>query len=158
MPALASGSDVSVGTVLMDLSRLSGHHGLRPPAEMSMVGKALLNLDEVGRTLDPDFEPNAAIRRHAAELMEEMADEGRTDNHEDLVRIEKAGREDAILSVNRPHFEGLLPLAWSESNIAFEQDRGRAPPAPPWPLWCGGAAPAALNASERRRRKLLMER
>ena len=34
-----------------------------------MLGKTLLNLDQVGRTLDPDFDPNAAIRRNAAELM-----------------------------------------------------------------------------------------
>ena len=33
-----------------------------------MLGKTLLNLDQVGRTLDPDFDPNAAIRRNAAEL------------------------------------------------------------------------------------------
>ena len=33
-----------------------------------MLGKSLLNLDQIGRTLDPDFDPNSAIRRHAAEL------------------------------------------------------------------------------------------
>lgn len=37
-------------------------------------------------------------------------------------RIEKAGREDAILSVNARHFEGLLPLAWSEGGVAFSHD------------------------------------
>jgi hypothetical protein len=34
-----------------------------------MMGKALLNLDEVARILDPDFEPNATIEKHAGELM-----------------------------------------------------------------------------------------
>jgi predicted unusual protein kinase regulating ubiquinone biosynthesis (AarF/ABC1/UbiB family) len=34
-----------------------------------MLGKTLLNLDEVGRTLDPRFQPNAAIQRHGADLM-----------------------------------------------------------------------------------------
>jgi hypothetical protein len=43
-------------------------------------------------------------------------------------RVEKAGREDAILSANRAHFEGLLPLAWSDAGIAFEQDAGRLSP------------------------------
>ena len=33
-----------------------------------MLGKALLNLDEVGRTLDADFDPNATIRRESAAL------------------------------------------------------------------------------------------
>jgi predicted unusual protein kinase regulating ubiquinone biosynthesis (AarF/ABC1/UbiB family) len=35
---------------------------------MTMLGKALLNLDAIGRTLDPTFDPNAAVRRRAAEL------------------------------------------------------------------------------------------
>ncbi|MGN6497599.1 MAG: hypothetical protein ACTHK5_09700 [Tsuneonella sp.] len=43
-------------------------------------------------------------------------------------RVEKAGREDSILAVNRTHFEGLLPLAWSAAGIAFEQDGGRLAP------------------------------
>ena len=39
------------------------------PPELSTVGKTLLHLDVIGRTLDPDFDPNAAIRSHASELM-----------------------------------------------------------------------------------------
>ncbi len=66
--ALASGSDVSVGVVLMDLSRLSGQHGLRPPAEMSMVGKALLNLDRATSHLDPHFAPTVAIRSNVSDI------------------------------------------------------------------------------------------
>ncbi|WP_297621936.1 AarF/UbiB family protein [Nocardioides sp.] len=66
--AVASGSDVSVGTVLMDLSRLSGHHGLRPPPEMTMVGKALLNLDRSTSHLDPGFAPAVAIRKNVSEI------------------------------------------------------------------------------------------
>ena len=37
-------------------------------------------------------------------------------------RVEKPGREDSILSVNREHFDGLLPLAWEAGGIAFERD------------------------------------
>ena len=37
-------------------------------------------------------------------------------------RVEPAGREDAILSVNRAHFDGLLPLALVEAGIPFTQD------------------------------------
>jgi hypothetical protein len=36
-------------------------------------------------------------------------------------RVEKAGREDSILSLNAEHFDGLLPLAWDAAGIAFEQ-------------------------------------
>src|SRR5437868_12276651 len=34
-----------------------------------MHGKSLLNLDQVGRTLSPEFYTNASIRRNAAEIM-----------------------------------------------------------------------------------------
>lgn len=62
--------NVALGLVVLDLVGLAGKHGISPPSELTMLGKALFNLDQVGRTLDPDLEPNAAIRRHAGELME----------------------------------------------------------------------------------------
>ena len=37
-------------------------------------------------------------------------------------RVEKAGREESILSVNAAHFDGLLPLAWQAGGIAFARD------------------------------------
>ena len=67
--AVSLGGDVQAGAVLVELSRLSGVHGLRPPAEMAMVGKALLNLDQVTRHLDPSFAPADAIRQSVADIM-----------------------------------------------------------------------------------------
>ena len=40
-------------------------NGLWVPSEMTLLGKTLLQLDEVGRILDPTFDPNASIRRNA---------------------------------------------------------------------------------------------
>lgn len=40
-------------------------------------------------------------------------------------RVEKAGREDSILSANRDHFAGLLPLALEAGGIAFAQTGDR---------------------------------
>lgn len=37
-------------------------------------------------------------------------------------RVERAGREDSILAVNRDHFEGLLPLALEAQGITFDRD------------------------------------
>lgn len=39
-------------------------------------------------------------------------------------RVEKGGREDSILSANRPHFEGLLPLAWTAAGVPFRDSEG----------------------------------
>ncbi|MBM6544864.1 AarF/ABC1/UbiB kinase family protein [Janibacter sp. YIM B02568] len=66
--AVASGADMEAGRVLVDLSRVSGLHGLRPPAEMSMIGKALLNLDQATAHLDPTFAPAEAIRDNVSEI------------------------------------------------------------------------------------------
>ena len=67
--AVGSGSDADAGTVLVELSRLSGEHGLRPPAEMTLIGKALLNLDQVTSHLDPTFDPAAEIRENVTHVL-----------------------------------------------------------------------------------------
>ena len=61
-------AQIQVGSVVMALTRVASECGIRVPPELTMLGKALLSLDEVGRALDPDFDPNEAIRRHAADL------------------------------------------------------------------------------------------
>jgi len=57
-----------VGRVVLMLMRAAGMNGFSLPPELAMIGKTLLNLDEIGRTLAPRFDPNAAIRRHAGEI------------------------------------------------------------------------------------------
>ncbi len=67
----ASLEQIAVGKVVITMTRISSDHGLRAPAESAMLGKTLLNLDRVGATLDPLFDPHAAIRRHASAIMRE---------------------------------------------------------------------------------------
>ncbi len=62
--------DIDAGSLVMELMRISGDHGLRLPPELSMLGKALLNLDQVARQLDPTFDPSDAIRRHTDSILE----------------------------------------------------------------------------------------
>ncbi|MGE0444713.1 MAG: AarF/UbiB family protein [Vicinamibacterales bacterium] len=54
---------------LLELSRSGTQHGVRMPPELALLGKALLNLDEIGRVLDADFDVNASLRRNASSLM-----------------------------------------------------------------------------------------
>lgn len=61
--------DIQIGRVVLQLSSASARSGVRPPPELSMLGRALVSLDQIGRTLDPRFNPNAAIRRHGADLL-----------------------------------------------------------------------------------------
>jgi len=67
--ALSAPNGAQAGTVMVELSRLSGACGLRPPAEMALVGKALLNLDQTTTHLDPGFDPSEAIRANLAQIM-----------------------------------------------------------------------------------------
>ena len=60
---------MAVGRLMIEVTRISGECGVRLPAELTMLGKTLLNLDEIVCTLDPDFDPNEFIRNRAPGLM-----------------------------------------------------------------------------------------
>jgi len=61
--------DLRIGRVMLELAR-SGHHlGLRLEPELALLGKTFLNLDEIARILDPEFDVNASMRRSAVSLM-----------------------------------------------------------------------------------------
>jgi len=64
----ATVGELQAGKAVLAITRASADAGLRMPPELMMLGKALLNLDQIGRILDPDFDPQAAVRRRAAEL------------------------------------------------------------------------------------------
>jgi ubiquinone biosynthesis protein len=66
----AVAEEIQAGRIVLEVSRIAGKNGLRPSPELSLLGKALLNLDLVGRVLDPEFDPNAAIQRHAAGILQ----------------------------------------------------------------------------------------
>ena len=59
---------VNVGQTLLDIARIAAECGLFVPTELTLLAKTLLQLDEIGRVLDADFDPNAAVRRHARTL------------------------------------------------------------------------------------------
>jgi len=59
---------VSIGRTLLDITALAADCGFFVPSELTLLAKTLLQLDEIGRNLDPAFDPNAAVRRHAARL------------------------------------------------------------------------------------------
>lgn len=61
--------ELSAGSVMLEMARSGNEHGLRMAPELALLGKTLLNLDEIGRVLDPDFDVNASLRRNATSLM-----------------------------------------------------------------------------------------
>jgi predicted unusual protein kinase regulating ubiquinone biosynthesis (AarF/ABC1/UbiB family) len=67
----ASLRDIQAGSVLLEISRASGQRGLRLPTELALLAKTLLNLDDVGRSLAPDFDVHECLRRHSTSLMQQ---------------------------------------------------------------------------------------
>ena len=66
----ASLQHYQVGTIVLEVNRSAGAHGIKSPVELTMLGKTLLNLDHIARTLAPTLDVNAAIRRNASTLMQ----------------------------------------------------------------------------------------
>jgi ubiquinone biosynthesis protein len=89
---------MNVGRTLLEVTGQAADAGLYVPSELTVLGKTLLQLDEVGRTLDPDFDPNAAVRRHVTDLMSR--------------RMKKDATQGSLLStiLEMREFLGGLPL------------------------------------------------
>ena len=64
-------ASMKVGHVIVGITKAAGECGIRVPAELTMLGKAMLHLDEVGRALDPAFDPNYSVRRNAGHILEQ---------------------------------------------------------------------------------------
>jgi predicted unusual protein kinase regulating ubiquinone biosynthesis (AarF/ABC1/UbiB family) len=60
---------LNVGRSLLELSNIAQENGLIAPSELVLIGKTMLQLDEIGRILDPEFDANASIRRNVSSLM-----------------------------------------------------------------------------------------
>ena len=60
--------EIQMGRVVLAIARAAGEHGLRPPGEITLIGKTLLSLDAVAAVLDPHFDPQETIRGNALSL------------------------------------------------------------------------------------------
>jgi ubiquinone biosynthesis protein len=58
-----------MGKALLDVGRVSVQTGLYVPSELTLLGKTLLQLDQVGKILSPTFNPNESIRENVARIM-----------------------------------------------------------------------------------------
>lgn len=62
-------SDMAAGRLLGELATASSRAGLRPRSELTMLARAMLSLDQVARTLDPEIEVDKVVQTHAARVM-----------------------------------------------------------------------------------------
>ncbi|MEO8505199.1 MAG: AarF/UbiB family protein [Acidobacteriota bacterium] len=61
--------NLPIGRLMLSLSSAAADNGMRMPPEMVLLGKTLLNLDGIARVLAPQFDAQAALRRHGGRLM-----------------------------------------------------------------------------------------
>jgi predicted unusual protein kinase regulating ubiquinone biosynthesis (AarF/ABC1/UbiB family) len=67
--ALNAGEPVKVGRIVLGIARQAVETGVRPPPELTVLGRALLHLDEVARILDPDLDANATVQRESQSIL-----------------------------------------------------------------------------------------
>src|SRR4029079_13289664 len=60
---------LQVGKVVLELVTHANSAGVRVPTELTLLGKTLLNLDQVVRALDPDLDVTAALRQKLASMI-----------------------------------------------------------------------------------------
>jgi ubiquinone biosynthesis protein len=60
---------LNVGKSLLDMSKTAIDNDLFVPSELTLLGKTLLQLDEIGKIIDPAFDPYAAVRRSVRGLL-----------------------------------------------------------------------------------------
>src|SRR3984957_1910062 len=59
-----------VGRALLEIVKTAADTGLYVPSELSLLGKTLLQLEEVGKVLCPDFDTNASVRRNLGKIVQ----------------------------------------------------------------------------------------
>jgi len=59
----------NLGKALLAMSGAAAEMGLYVPSELTILGKTLLQLEEVGKILSPEFNPDASVRQNVADIM-----------------------------------------------------------------------------------------
>lgn len=68
-----SSRDFSEGRLVLELARVGATCGLRPPPELSILGKTLLNLEAVTSALDPTLDTRQVVEEHLQQVLRRQA-------------------------------------------------------------------------------------
>jgi predicted unusual protein kinase regulating ubiquinone biosynthesis (AarF/ABC1/UbiB family) len=63
----------SEGRMMLELTRVGAACGLRPPPELSLLGKTLLNLEAVVDALDPHMDTRTVVEQHLQNVLRRQA-------------------------------------------------------------------------------------
>lgn len=74
----SSVSEANIGAVVLKVAQEAGNCGMRAPRELTLLGRTMLYIDQIGRALAPDFDPYKSIREAAPKLLIQQLGRGLT--------------------------------------------------------------------------------
>lgn len=66
----STAKDMQTGRLLVQMNRSAAQNGIHLPVEVNILGKVLLNMDQIIAALAPEYDLKDAVRKHVTELME----------------------------------------------------------------------------------------
>lgn len=67
----STAKDMQTGRLLIQMNRSAAQNGLHLPVEINILGKVLLNMDQIIAALAPDYDLRLAVRRHVTQLLQQ---------------------------------------------------------------------------------------
>lgn len=98
----STAKDMQTGRLLIQLNREAARNNIHIPVEVNILGKILLNMDQIIAVLDPDFDLKEAIRKHVNEIMrKKMYEELKPENFFSFVLETKKLAENLPERINK---------------------------------------------------------
>jgi predicted unusual protein kinase regulating ubiquinone biosynthesis (AarF/ABC1/UbiB family) len=60
--------NIQIGHMILNLTKIAAKNKIKISSDLTLLGKTLLSLDEITKTLEPDFKPNEEIKNHIENL------------------------------------------------------------------------------------------
>ena len=109
--------EVQAGTVLYELINIAYTHGLRLPAELTLLAKTLFNLDAVTRSLDDSYSPIETIREYGTQIATEKAKRELSPR-----RLYQLATEGGDLLASLPHRIDLITARMANNEFSTQID------------------------------------
>ncbi len=109
--------DIRAGLVLYEVINVSFDHGLRLPAQLALLAKALFNLDAVSRALDSSYSPIEAIRSYSTRVVDE-----RTKRELSPQRLMQMATEAGDFLAVLPHRLDLITKRIAQNELGLRVD------------------------------------
>lgn len=62
--------DLQTGRIILEMNQIAAQQGIHIPVELNMLGKILLNMDQIVAFLTPHYDLNQTVRNYVQELMQ----------------------------------------------------------------------------------------